>query len=204
MNKHLRPTHYLVAFTGTLLALVVGASSVAAYKHLGTTGNTGTHSLTDTRSAPGAQCIYRFSDVGTAWKLRRIIVRAPNVQASIFHKGEQQVGWRFRVDRRDADAFHEQPRPWKHRYTSPIQKARTDADRDASFSAMDVPVRVPDDASSDVWSHYRVIVEVFWYRDDGGVSGTAKMRVKWFKSHFGDETANQRWKCRSTFFQPPG
>lgn len=200
----IRPARYLVAFAATMLALVIGASPVAAYKHLGTTGNTGTHSLTDTRSSPGADCVYRFSDVGTAWELRRIWVDPPNVQASAFHEGNQQVGWRFTVERRYSDAFHPQPGPWEHRYTSPIQKRMTDADHDASFSARDVRVHVPDDASSDVWHHYRVIVKVFWYRDNGSVSGTATMRVEWFKSFFGNDTAKQRWSCRSHFFQPPG
>lgn len=200
---NIRPTRCLVAFAAATLALVIGGLPVAAYKHLGTTGTTGTHSLTDTRSSPGADCRYRFIDRGTAWELRRINVRPPNVQASVFHDGNQQVGWRFTVQRRYADAFHEQPGPWEHRYTSPTQKATTDADHDASFSPMDVSVQVPDDASSDVWYRYRVIVKVFWYRDNGSVSGTARMRVEWFKSYFGDDTAKQRWSCRSTFFQPP-
>lgn len=200
---NIRPTRYLVAFAASLIALVIGASPVSAYKHLGTTGNTGTHSLTDTRSSPGADCVYRFSDVGTAWELRRINVRPPNVQASVFHEGNQRVGWRFSVERRESNAFTGSG-SWIHRYTSPTQKRTTDADHDASFSPMDVSVRVPEVASSDVWYHYRVIVKVLWYRDNGSVSGTARMRVEWFKSFFGDDTAKQRWSCRSHFFQPPG
>ncbi len=197
-----RPRPYLVALAASLVALVISAAPVTAYKHLGITGTTGTHSLTDTRSSPGADCRYRFFDRGTAWELRRINVRPPNVQASAFHEGNQQVGWRFTVDRRQFNAFTD-PGPWKHRYTSPTQKATTDADHDASFSPMDVSVQVPDNSSSDVWYQYRVIVKVFWYSDNGSVSGTARMRVEWFKSYFGNDTAKQRWSCRSQFFRPP-
>ena len=78
-------------------------------------------------------------------------------------------------------------------------KATTDADHDASFSAMGVRVRVPDNASDDIWYSYRAIVKVIWYRDNGTVSGTARMRVEWFKSFVGDDTSKQRWSCRSHF-----
>jgi len=199
-----RTARHVLALSAALVAFVLGAAPVAGYEHLGTTGNTGTHSLTDTRSSPGADCVYKFFDAGTAWELRRIKVRPPHAQASAFHSnGDQQVGWRFTVERRYVDAFTGAG-VWQHRYTSPIQKRMTDADHDASFSAMDVRVNVPDDASSDVWYKYRVVVKVFWYRDNGSVSGTATMRIEWFKSFFGSDTAKQHPTCRSHFFRPPG
>jgi hypothetical protein len=102
---NVRRTRFLVSITGVLLTLVIGATPVAAYNHLGTTGTTGTHSLTDTRSTPGADCLYRFKDSGSAWELRRITVDPPNVQANAFQDGDQEVGWRFTVDRRYSDAF---------------------------------------------------------------------------------------------------
>src|SRR5918992_4031416 len=130
-SMNVRPTRYRLALAAATLALVLGASPVAGYKHLGTTGNTGTHSLTDTRSSPGGECDYRFQDAGTMWALRHVIIDPPNAQASAFHDGAtQQVGWRFTVHRKQFNAFTE-PGPWTHRYTSPTQKATTDADHDA-------------------------------------------------------------------------
>jgi hypothetical protein len=198
-----QPARAVLAFAASLLSLAICVTPVAGYKHLGTTGNTGTHSLTDTRSSPGADCRYRFFDRGTAWELRRIKVRPPNAQASAFHEGDQEVGWRFTVERRFINAFAEEPGPWEHRYTSPIQRATTDAEHNAEFLPMDVRVRVPGDASADGRYQYRVTVKVLWYRDNGTVSGTAKMRVEWFQSFFGDDTAKQRWTCRGHFFQVP-
>jgi hypothetical protein len=64
---------------------------------------------------------------------------------------------------------------------------------------MGVRVFVPNDASSDVSYHYRVIVKVFWYRDNGSVSGTARMRLEWFKSLVGNDTRKQRLSCRSQY-----
>jgi hypothetical protein len=186
-----------------LLAHAMSASPAAAYKHLGANGTTGTHSLTDNRSSPGADCQYRFFDRGTQWELRRINVRPPNVEAAPAQADpEQQVGWNFTVERRKFNAFTD-PGPWVHRYTSPTQKRMTDADHDAEFTPMDVSVQVPDDASSDVWYKYRVVVEVFWYRDNGSVSGSAMMRNMWFKSFFDDDSAKQRRSCFTNFDQPP-
>lgn len=192
----LRTRHLLVLVTATL-AIVISSSPVVAYRHLGTTGSTGTHGLTDTRSSPGADCLYRFSDVGTAWELRRINVDPPNAQASAFQEGTQRVGWKFTVERQTVSAFSDEPGPWEHRYTSPVMKATTDADHDAAFSPMGVRVTVPDEASSDVKFFYRVIIKAIWYRDSGGVSGTGRMRVAWFKSFMGNDSTTQRWSCRS-------
>src|SRR5688572_7664830 len=87
----------------TVLAFAIGAQPAAAYRELGTSGSVGAHSLDDTKASPGADCRYRFSDIGTAWVLRRIMVHPPNVRA-VPSQGSQKVGWRFTIDRRAANA----------------------------------------------------------------------------------------------------
>lgn len=203
----MRAVRYVTGSVATLLVLVLCASPATAYKHLSANGTTGTHGMTDKRSSPGADCTYRFTRFGTQWELRRIKIRPPNVEAAPLQADpEQQVGWRFTVERRYKDAFHVEPGPWVHLYTSPTQKRMTDADHDAPFTPIEVGIRIPGDSSSDVWYKYRVIVKVFWYRDNGSVNGTALMRNMWFKSFFDDGggISKQRWSCLSHFYSPPG
>lgn len=190
----------ILALVLASIGAIVVSAPVAAYKHLGTTGNTGTHSLTDTRSRPGASAQYRYSDEKFSWVLRHLDVRPPNVEATLLErKGDQQVGWSFTVDRK-LRCLCDNQGEWEHRYTSPIQKRITDADHDADFTPMGVRVIVPrfsGDPPEHVY-YYRVIVNVFWYRNNGTVSGTARMRVEWFKSTMeGDHVEKQRWSTQS-------
>lgn len=191
---------FILALVVASVGALAASASAAAYQHLGTTGNTGTHSLTDTRARPGATSLYRYSEDKFSWILRHIDVRPPNAEATLLERsGDQQVGWSFTVERRLRCLCDEQG-TWEHRYTSPIQKRITDADHNADFTPMGVRVFVPGfsgDPPENTY-YYRVTVNVFWFRDNGTVSGTARMRVEWFKSLMdGDHVEKQRWSSQS-------
>lgn len=188
----------LLFVVAAAVGLIVGAQPVAAYSELRTTGTVGAHSLTDTRRSPGADCLYRFSDRGTAWYLRRITVDAPNVRA-VPGQGEQEVGWSFTIDRQSRGLGFGTT-PWEHRYTSPVMKETTDSSHDASFSAMGVRVISSQQSNPDNKHWYRATVKVFWYRPNGNVMGTAKMRVEWFKAFMGNDSDKQRWSCTGHVF----
>jgi hypothetical protein len=184
----------LFAVAAAALAVIISAAPVAAYKHLGTRGTTGTHSLTDTADKPGATCKYRQNAEGEEI-LRRVEVRPPNADASTL-EGNQEVGWKFEVKRRVHCLCDDPIGDWEDRYTSPIQKVRTDWNVDAPFTWMGVRVLLPNETNSDLYYEYRVIIKAIWYRDDGRVTGSARMRVEWFKSDF-DDMSTQHKSCVS-------
>jgi hypothetical protein len=174
------------------LGLLIGAQPALGYTELRTTGTVGAHSLTDTRRSLGADCFYLFSDRGTAWYLRDITIDPPNMRA-VPGQGEQKVGWSFTIHRKVValgGTSH-----WEHRYTSPVMKATTDSSHDASFSPMGVRVRGARRSSADSKYFYRATIKAIWFRANGNVMGTAKMRVEWFKASMGSDSDKQRWSC---------
>lgn len=183
------PILFVVA---AVIGLLVGASPVAAYAELRTTGTVGAHSLTDTRQSPGADCLYRYSDHGTAWFLRHITIDPPNMRA-VPGQGEQQVGWSFTIHRKVVGLGGTSP--WEHRYTSPVMRETTDSSHDASFSPMGVRVLGTHGSTSDSKYLYRAFVKAIWYQPGGNVMGTARMRVEWFKTFMGADSDKQRWSC---------
>jgi hypothetical protein len=193
-----RPRAALV-LTMVSIGVLAAAGPVAAYKELGTTGAVGAHSLTDTRTTPGADCVYRYQAHGSGYFLRRIVVDAPNVRA-VPGKGEQEVGWSFTVERLVRGLGGPTDTPWEHRYTSPVMKRTTDSSHDASFSTMEVRVRSSGQSNPDNKFWYRTTVKVFWYDANGNVTGTAKMRVEWFKTFMGPDSDKQRWSCTGHIF----
>jgi hypothetical protein len=194
-----RRSRYTFVLLAAALAAVVSAQPIAAYTELRTTGTAGAHSLTDTRPSPGADCLYRYQARGSGYFLRHITVDPPNVRA-VPGQGEQQVGWSFTVDLRTRALSDDPWSDWEHRYTSPVMKTSTDPDHDASFSAMGVRVVTSGDSNPDYKFFYRVTVKAFWYRANGGVMGTAKMRLEWFKTFMGGDSDKQRWSCTGHVF----
>jgi len=108
-------------------------------------------------------------------KLNRIEVRPPKMKAI---SGQQQVGWRFMVERLKAST----PTPtWKVTYRSSIQRATTSSSRNASFTMRDVEVALPaNGAYEETIYEYRVKVSMFWYRANGDVQGTSTHLADWY------------------------
>lgn len=174
------------------LAALIGAQPIAAYKELRTTGTVGAHSLSDTKQLPGAICAYAYSDRGTKSTLRYMMVDSPNVRA-VPGQGRQRVGWSFTIERKIVALGGTSP--WEHRYTSPVSKRTTDSTHDAEFSPMEVRVPSSRESGEDNHFFYRATVKAFWYRPNGNVMGTAKMRVEWFVSVERHLAERQRWSC---------
>jgi hypothetical protein len=192
MLKH--RSRYTFVLVAVAIGVLVAAQPAWAYKEVRQSGTVGMHSLTDTSSSPGADCIYRYRSGWGLWQLKRINVDAPNVRA-VPSQGDEQVGWRFTVQRRAFSAFSNHPGPWEHRYTSEVFKAVTDSTHDAAFSPAAVRVNVPVEPGSDVVFIYRAVVKAYWYRANGSVLGTATMRVGWYNSVKGSGSETQHRAC---------
>lgn len=190
----IRRKRFIVMVVAASLAAHLGAQPIAAYTEVRTTGTVGAHSLTDTSSSPGADCLYRYRPVHNLWQLRRINVDPPNVRA-VPSQGDQHVGWRFIIQRRAFSAFSNHPGPWEKRYTSEVFMASTDSMHDAQFSPAGVRVNVPVQPGNDVVFAYRAIVKAYWYRANGTVMGTATMRVGWYHSVKGSASETQHRAC---------
>lgn len=192
MRVRRKPFVLMVAVAA--LAVLVVAQPIAAYTELKTKGTVGAHSLTDTASSPGADCIYRYRSDWDLWKIKRINVDAPNVRA-VPGQGDQMVGWSFTIQRQTYSAFADHPGPWENRYTSEVFTAVTDSAHDAAFSQQGVRVRIPVEPGSDVAFAYRAKVKAIWYRQNGRVMGTATMRVDWYDSVKGNDSETQHRAC---------
>lgn len=171
----------VVAVSALVFVALATAQPVFADEELGERGTVGQHSLTDTFSNPGARCKYReMSDPDDVGRLRRIVVRPPNMRA-VAGKDDQMVGWQFTVQRRITHG--RDPRFWEKRYISPTYTATTDDAHDAPFSEASVRVYVPftEPGSGHGYAEYRVNVTMFWYRADGSVQGMAKHRVEFYQ-----------------------
>lgn len=182
----LRPTRYLLITISALLLAFTAAVPVQADTELGETGTTGFHALRDSDPSGGAICRYKGiypSPGGYSYegKLKWIDVRPPKMKAI---SGQQEVGWRFIVERRSLAA---EISSWMVRYRSPIQHDTTSSSRNASFSMMGINVRVPTGGKDeDPTYQYRVKVKMFWYAANGGVQGTSTHRVDWYKEVYND------------------
>ena len=144
---------------------------------LSQTGNVGVYSLNDTSAAPGTNAIYKYGYYKDYWKLRKIVVRAPNVHA-VAGKTAQTVGWNFTIQKQFCDFGY--CGGWFHDYTSPTFKAVTNDATNAPFSDESVGVRAGP-FGYDGGYGYRAIIRMFWYRANGSVQGTAKVRVYYYQ-----------------------
>jgi len=175
---------YLLVTISALLLALTATVPVEADTELGETGMTGFHALRDADQSGGAVCRYKGiypSPGGYSYegKLKWIDVRPPKMKAI---SGTQEVGWRFKVERRSLAA---QISEWVVTYKSPIQRDTTSSSRNASFSMMGINVRVPSDGKDEDPSYqYRVKVNMFWYTGNGGVQGTSTHLVDWYKDIF--------------------
>jgi hypothetical protein len=183
MTRPRRPA--LLAFISAMLFAVVGAGPVLADLEQGHTGTVGFHELRDTSTA-GAVCRYEEikpspSGVDYEAELKWIDVRPPKIRAI---SGQQRVGWRFIIERRDFDGTLG---PWVVKYKSAVQRDVTTSTKNASFAMMGVRVNVPANNSDEPpFSGFRVHVKMFWYHADGSIQGSAKHLVERYKSVLGN------------------
>ena len=181
-----------------MMAAALGASAisvgpVAAQTEIGHTGTVGFHTLRDTEARPGATCTYTQRDGSYFWEgdLTRIGVRPPRMRAAM---GNQQVGWRFVVQRR---AWDGEFGPWKNKFFSPIQWDVTDTTHDASFTWMGVDVDVPTSNPDEPPEYlYRVRVKMFWRNASGDTTGMAVHEVDWNRLIEMD-TYSDNYDCRA-------
>lgn len=180
----IRPIRYLLITMSALLLAFTAAMPVQADTELGETGTTGFHALRDNDPSGGAICRYKGiypSPGGYSYegKLKWIDVRPPKMKAI---SGQQEVGWRFIVERRSLAAVN-----WMVRYKSGIQRDTTSSSTNASFSMRGINVRVPTGGKDEDPSYeYRVKVKMFWYKANGGVQGTSTHLVDWYKEVYTD------------------
>lgn len=181
-----RRSLFLAIVSGILLA-VLGAGPVLADLEQGHTGTVGFHELRD-GSNGGAIC--RFEEVVPSpgnyqyeAELKWMDVRPPKMKAIA---GEQRVGWRFIVQRRD---FAGGPLgDWFVVYRSSVQKATTDPTTNAAFTLMGARINVPGDFYDDLpASGFRVLVKMFWYDVGGSIQGTATHLVERYKAVYGND-----------------
>lgn len=149
-----------------------GMAGIIEVARLPQAGTVGVYSLNDVSASPGVQAIYMYVNKYDAWKLKKIVVRAPNVSA-VSGKTAQAVGWKFTVERRFCDFGH--CGKWYKDYTSATFKAVTSDVANAPFSDESVGVRAGQ-FGYDGGYDYRVIVKMFWYRPSGSVQGSATVR----------------------------
>ena len=152
-----------------LIALTLSAGSVLADTELGHTGKVGSHMLIDTKPQVGAKCSYSGGRITSIW------VRGPLMYARDKTGGvdEQQVGWKFTVQRRGTSS-----KPWKPFLVSSVQTATATDFTPASVTNRSLPIDPP--AGDYFTTGYRVFVTLYWYTN-GEVSGVAKHRIDWYR-----------------------
>ena len=167
----------------SLVLLLPTATPVAADTELGHRGNVGNHSLGDTENAPGVTCTHDRR----GGRLQEIVVAPPVIYTS----GPilQKVGWRFVIQRKAAPG-----KPWKNFHTSTIEKADAYTPYWAVLLARSVSLTVPPGDTKQ--TRYRVIVTMFWYRDDGTLDGRARHRVDWY-GPYGADKLGKKGGCRA-------
>jgi hypothetical protein len=171
----------VLAFVSAVMFAVIGAGPVLADAELGHTGTVGFHELRDGRNG-GAICRYKElvpspGNYQYEAELKWIDVRPPKMKAIA---GEQRVGWRFIIERRDyvAPTLGD----WTVVYRSSVQKAVTDPTTNASFAMMGSRINVPAEFFDDVPSSgFRLQVKMFWYDVGGSVQSTATHLVERYK-----------------------
>jgi hypothetical protein len=151
--RGLRNRPKLLVIGSALIALLIGAQSVAAATVLSHTGSIGPYSLTDATAPSGHQaviCNYAISNE----KLATIVVRRPQVKArnTSSARDSQWVGWQFIVQ-------HETPsgRTWSTISGSSFVKGKAFDNLAAPFTDRTwVGPAVPT-------GRYRILVVIRWY-----------------------------------------
>ena len=173
--------HPVLAFVSAIMFAVIAAGPVLADLEQGHTGTVGFHELRD-GSNGGAICRYEEvvpSPGGYQYEaeLKWIDVRPPKMKAIA---GDQRVGWRFIIERRDRAGGV--LTDWFVVYRSSVQKAVTDPETNAMFAMMGTRINVPAEFYDDVpASAFRVQVKMFWYDVLQNIQGTATHMVERYK-----------------------
>ncbi len=151
-------------------------------------GTVGSYSLNDTTASPGSDAIYRYEGSYDAWRLRQIVVHAPNVRA-VSGNSAQKVGWSFTIQRRFCSWGH--CSSWYDRYTSAKFTATTSDATNAPFSDEHVGVRLPK-MMYDAGYQYRAIVKMFWYRHEREPPGDRDGTRELLQADHGFDDADER------------
>ena len=124
-------------------------------------------------------------------RLKSFIVRPPVVYANINSRLGQNVGWRVIIQRKVY------PGAWKTIFRSG-QQHRTAATYvgapAAPFVKRTLSPRLPHDAKP-LFTDYRVMVQMFWYRPNGTIKGKAKHLVDYYRDDQLDETSGPGSAC---------
>jgi hypothetical protein len=175
----------IAVIAAALGALFIASGSAFAATELDTSGSIGQHSMTDSQG----DVVCSYGDTGY---LEAISIAAPpQIYARNKTNGvdQQQVGWRFVVKSRLSGPGN----PFTTLYTSTVVKLTATDATAAAFLPRKVAMAFPDASA------FKVIVKMFWYRNDGSVAGWAKTRIDNYTSHHGvlDEYPGE--SCSSFF-----
>jgi hypothetical protein len=183
----------VTAATLALGALLIAAAPVAATHPQGRYGTIGPVTWADTQAASSVSCVNTTTHVKNGihyTKLTTLEVRAPMVRPAE-GIGAQEVGWRFIVQRHPSSDWSLTGGSWVTTYKSPVQKAAARIDSDAPFTGLSVNVTVPRGNIFDDYS-YDVLGKVYWYDDQGRVTGWDKVELSYYDLMFEGRLAN-RW-----------
>jgi hypothetical protein len=181
----------VVLLVGVTLGMLVAVSPVAAATELGRSGIVGPHKVVDKESSAGAACSYaKVKGRPNNLSLVQISVSSPHVWAV---SGDQLVGWNFSVQRRQFGLGGHGP--WSNRYTSPRFTEWATETQEADFTYASVNVTVPGAANMESYFEYRVIVKLFWFGDNGSVTGSARKLLLWYYQDDAETYDTQKGSC---------
>lgn len=181
----------VVLLVGVTLGMLVAVSPVVAATELGRSGVVGPHKVVDKQSYAGAACSYaQVAGRPNNLSLVQISVSSPHVWAV---SGEQLVGWNFSVQRRNFGLGF--TGKWSTRYTSPRFTEWATETREADFTYASVNVTVPGRANAESYFEYRVIVKLFWFGDNGSITGSARKLLLWYFQDDAKTYDTQNFPC---------
>jgi hypothetical protein len=182
-----------VLLVGVTLGMLVAVSPVAAATELGRSGVVGPHKVVDKQTYAGATCTYaHVAGRPNNSSLVQISVSSPHVWA-VAGAGDQRVGWNFSVQRRSFGLGGHGS--WSTRYTSPRFTEWATHTREADFTSASVKVTVPGSANAEFYFEYRVIVKLFWFGDDGSITGSARKLLLWYFQDDAKTYDTQNFPC---------
>jgi hypothetical protein len=158
-----------LALALSTILLVGVAPASAAVIVVECNGTCGYYEITDNDMAPGARCNYANS---FPYKLLNISTRPPLMHGNYLNN--TKVGWKVRIQRKPINSGH-----WAPIFISNYQTAMANEEIPA-YGGQRFSRIIRNAPNNPAGYQYRVVLHLAWWKPNGNLDGTAKVRLEWY------------------------